>query len=137
MTKIKKIVAAALVAAAVGTASATAFADMGSGDEFTFKLTPTTEDEFSNFADKFTSYETPAHATAHTGARSTAPVTVVVYDRTEPEYYTTLTSDATIKANYETVDMKYWRTGMPTKYDEFILHGYSRYNITISGLWTA
>lgn len=137
MVKIKKIVAAAIVAVAVGTVSTTAFADIGSGDEFTFKLTAYDDTEFSNFARKYTSYSTPAHATAHTGAKSTAPVSVVVYDRTEPEYYNTLTSTATIKANYETVYMTYYATGTPDYRDDFIMNGYSRHNITISGLWTA
>ncbi len=114
------------------------FAVQGSGDEFHFDLGANNRDAYSDYAEKLTPYETPANATAYTGAKSTAPITVAVLDSNDPEYYNTLTPKAIIKANNETVYMDYSpKTGMPETYEEFVLNGCSRYNITVSGYWNA
>lgn len=137
MKKFKQIVAAALVAAAVGTAGMTAFAATTASEQFWFDIKAHDDTEFSDYVHKSTAYSVPAHATAQYGASTEKPVYICVCDRTEPEYSNTLTETKELVENYKRVNMAYSRTGIPKPYDDFYLHGTSRDNVYVYGLWEA
>lgn len=134
MKKFKQIVAAALVAATVGTAGMTAFA-ASTSVEFWLNARKDGDIDFANDAKKDDSYSVPAHATAYRGADPSTPVTIHVYDRPEIEYYNTLTTGAEISENFETEYMRYFKTGIPGKFDEFWLGGFSNSDVDLYGWW--
>ncbi len=132
MAKIKKIVAAALVAAAVGTASMTAYAS--DFYEFVLNIDANEDTAYSGPVSKDTRYSVPAHATVLTGGSSSKPVSLCVCNGSEWEYNIMLTDLVKVTGN-DYVSMRYSRSGMPSDSDEFYLNGVSDFDTMITGIW--
>lgn len=135
MAKIKKIVAAALVAAAVGTAGMTAYAAVDELHEFYFEFDQYANEQYSDVEYKTTDYSTPATVTPHTGVSAATPVTFCVTDGCDPDYSNTLTSIVTVTQTHKPTSMKYRKSGTPSPSAEFYLDGFSHYTTTAYGLW--
>ena len=136
MTKIKKIVAAAVAAFSMSAIGVTAFAAVNQWQDFALSFEAYEENVYTNTTHKTNSYANDAAVTVDYGANSLRPVKFSVWDSADELYGCRKTNYTTITSNNVTQYMAYDETGYPGRYDFFYLHAYSVYNMNLEGKWT-
>lgn len=136
MTKIKKIVAAAVAAVSMGAVGVTAFAAVNQWQDFALSFVAYEENVFTDSAKKTNSFANDAAVTVDYGASSLRPVEFSIWDSADELYGYRKTNYVTVTSNGDTQYMYYDEDGYPGRYDFFYLHAYSAYNMNLKGMWT-
>ncbi len=135
MSKIKKLVAAAIAVTSVSAMSVSAFASVNWGDIFALKFKASEDNVFTDSATKVDSFADDAAVTVHKGANPYRPVLFSVWNSNDELYGNRLTKIVPVNDNYATEYMPYDSGAESLSNDLFFMNAFSGYDMDIEGLW--
>ncbi|MCH5207815.1 MAG: hypothetical protein J1F04_02925 [Oscillospiraceae bacterium] len=132
MTKVKKIVAAAVAAVSMSAVSATAFA---ANYNFALEFSAYENNVFTQEGQKDDSFNDPAIVRVYTGAFSNKPIYFSVWTSPDDNYGRQLTETKQVTENNKRTSLPYSSGAEQDAFGAFYLHAESSFDTNITGIW--